>query len=98
MRAIIRPDYMIRSGAFTLLLLATLILAFLYLSGAVGVARHDFFYTLLLAAAWCLYYAHAALLQTRMLGPLLRVAGRVLTVAALASALGFLYWLILLHG
>jgi hypothetical protein len=88
-----RPD----AGGFGLLLIVTLLVAFLYLTGAVSVARHDALYAALLAAVWSLYFIHDKLLRTR-LGLLLRRAGRLLLLAAVASFFGGIYWLILTSG
>jgi len=77
--------------------MVTLLAAFFYLSGAVGVARHDALYASLLTVIWSLYFAHDKLLRTR-LGPLLIRAGRLLLFAGLAGFFGGIYWLILASG
>jgi len=83
------------TGGFGLLLRATLVTAFLYLSGAVSVARHDILYAGLLAAVWGLYFASGPLLRTRLLGPALARAGQVFGIAAAVTFFGFIYWLVL---
>ena len=95
---VIRPQSECRAGGFALLLVATLILALLYFSEAVSVERHDALYAGLLAAVWCLYFAHEPLLRTRVLGRLLVVAGRAMLAGTVAAFFGGIYWLILSHG
>jgi hypothetical protein len=56
-------------GGFTLLFFLTVPAAFLYLSGAAGVARHDTLYAALLAAVWSFYFIHDKLLRIRVFGP-----------------------------
>jgi len=68
--------------------------AFLYLSGAVDVARHDTLYASLLAVVWGLYFFNDKLLQTRLGPPLIR-AGRFLLFSGVAGFFGGIYWLIL---
>lgn len=81
-------------GGFILLLFLTIPAAFLYLSGAVDVARHDTVYTALLAVVWGLYFFNDKLLQTRLGPPLMRV-GRLLLFAGVAGFFGGIYGLIL---
>ena len=75
------------------LLVATLVLAWLYLSGAAGVARHDLLYGALLAGVWAVVFYWDALLGSR-LGPLLvravRLLGKVGGVAFLAAVYGII--------
>ncbi len=78
-----------------MLLLVTIPAAFLYLTGAVNVARHDTLYTALLAAVWGFYFIHDKLLRIRVLGPLLIGAGRLLLFLGIAGFFGGIYWLIL---
>lgn len=85
-----RPD----AGGFTLLFCLTIPAVFLYMSGAVNVARHDRLYASLLAVVWGLYFFHDKLLQTR-LGPALVRIGRLLLFAGVAGFFGGIYWLIL---
>jgi hypothetical protein len=92
-RYIIRPRRWDHSGGFGLLLFATILAAFLYLSGALDVARHDALYTALLAAVWSFYFIHDKLLRTR-LGPVLMRMGQFLLVAGLAGCFGGIFWLI----
>jgi hypothetical protein len=94
-RCVIRPYAHIDGGAFGLLLLATLLLACLYLSGAAGVERHDALYGALLAIVWGFFFAYEPLLKTRVLGPILARAGQAFVAAAGLLFFGFLYWLIL---
>src|SRR5581483_3897751 len=86
------------AGGFTLLLFLTIPAAFLYLSGAAGVARHDSLYAALLAAVWGFYFIHDKLLRIRVLGPLLVRAGRLLLLAGVAGFVGGIYWLIFSKG
>jgi hypothetical protein len=83
---------------YSLLLLATLVGAFLYLTGAAGIARHDALYAVLLAAVWGLYLFHPLLLRTRRLGPLLALAGKLVVLGGGGAFFGLVYWLILTHG
>ena len=46
-------------------------------------------------AVWGVFFAYEPLLRTRVLGPILAWAGRVLAAAAGLLFFGFLYWLIL---
>ena len=86
------------ADGFAVLLPATLVAVFFYLSGAGGMARHDRLYAALLVAIWGVYFFHPALLRVRVLGPLLIAAGRVLVLAGLAGFFGGIYWLIFSHG
>lgn len=81
-----------------MLLFVTIPAAFLYLSGAAHVARHDGLCMVLLAAVWGFYFLHDKLLQLRVLGPLLVRAGRLLLLAGLAGFFGCIYWLIFRNG
>ncbi len=94
-RYVVRPQSSVHSGGFALLLLVTIPTAFLHLSGAVNVARHDRLYEVLLAAVWGFYFIHDKLLRIRVLGPLLIVAGRLLLFAGVAGFFGGIYCLIL---
>ena len=85
-----------RSLGFSLLLVATLVSAFFYLSGAASLTRHDARYIVLLVAVWVFYFLHDFLLATR-LGPLLVLAGRLLLIASVVGFFGGIYWLILTH-
>ena len=85
------------AGGFALLFFSTIMAAFLYLSGAANVVRHDVLYAALLAAVWGVYFSSDKLLRTR-LGPLLMQAGRLLVLAGIAGFFGGIYWLILTHG
>jgi hypothetical protein len=80
------------------LLLLTLVGAFLYLSGAAGIARHDALYAALLATFWGAYLIQIPLLRTRILGSLLRAAGKLLLPAGVVAFFGVIYWLILSHA
>jgi hypothetical protein len=93
-RYIIRPYSHPDAGGFGLLLFVTIPAAFLYLSGAVDVARHDTLYASLLVVVWGLYFFHDKLLQTRLV-PLLMRIGRLLLLAGVAGFFGGIYWLIL---
>ena len=95
-RYVIRPRSWVHSGGFSLLLFVTIPVAFLYLSGAVNVERHDALYAAMLAAVWGFYFASGKLLRTR-LGPLLVRAGQFMLLAGVAGFFGFVYWLILTH-
>lgn len=96
-RYIIRPYSHPDAAAFGLLLFVTIPAAFLYLSGAVNVARHDALYASLLAVVWGLYFFHDKLLQTR-LGPLLMRISRLMLFAGVAGFFGSIYWLIFSNG
>ena len=85
-----------RSLGFYLLLVATLVSAFVYLSGAASVARHDARYLALLVAVCVFYFLHEFLLATR-LGPLLMLAGRLVLFGSVVGFFGGIYWLILTH-
>jgi len=85
------------AGGFPLLFFATIVAAFLYLSGAADVARHDVLYAALLAAVWGLYFSCDKLLRTR-LGPLLMQTGRLLLLGGIAGFFGGIYWLIFRNG
>lgn len=90
-----RPD----AGGFFLLCAVTFPAAFLYLSGAIDVARHDTLYAALLSAVWGFYLLHPPLLRIRILGPLLIGAGRLLLIAGVFGFFGMMYWVILTpHG
>jgi hypothetical protein len=89
-----RVYYRHDAGGFILLLFLTIPAAFLYLSGAADVARHDTLYASLLVVVWGLYFFNDKLLQTR-LGPPLRRIGRLLLLAGIAGFFGGIYWLIL---
>ena len=78
-----------------MLLSVTIPAAFVYLSGAVNVARHDTLYTALLEVIWGLYFLYPPLLRIRVLGPLLIGAGRLLLFVGIAGFFGGIYWLIL---
>jgi hypothetical protein len=95
-RYVVRRRSWVHSGGFGLLLLMTIPAAFLYLSGAVHVARHDTLYAALLAVVWGMYFTSDKLLRTR-LGTLLMRAGLLLGFAGIAGFFGFVYWLILSH-
>jgi len=86
-----RPAY-----GFFLLMYLTIPAAFLYLSGAAYMARHDGLYAVLLAAVWSVYFTSDTLRRTR-LGLLLVRAGMLLVLAGVAGFFGFVYWLILRH-
>ena len=79
------------------MLCVTIPVTFLYLSGAVDVARHDAIYASLLAAVWGVYFVQDKLLRTR-LGPLLVRVGQLLVLAGVAGFFGGIYWLILASG
>ena len=83
------------AGGFVLLCAVTFPAAFLYLSGAVDVARHDTLYAILLSAVWGFYLLHSPLLRIRDLGPLLIGAGRLLMIAGVFAFFGMVYWVIL---
>ncbi|HWG42674.1 MAG TPA: hypothetical protein VN688_07800 [Gemmataceae bacterium] len=85
-----RPYSRPGASGFALLLMVTLVAAFLYLSGAADVARHDVLYAALLAAVWGLYFMNDKLLRTRV-GSLLARVGQFLL---LAGFFGGIYWLI----
>jgi hypothetical protein len=89
-----RPHTWVHCGGFGSLLSATIPIAFLYLSGAITVARHDGLYAALLAGVWGFYFLHDRLLRIRVLGPLLIGVGRLLLFAAVAGFFGGIYWLI----
>lgn len=95
-RYAVRPNSRAGVSRFGQLLMVTLLGAFLYLTGAANVARHDALYAALLAAAWGFYFFHDRLLRTR-LGPLLMLAGQLLPPAAAVSFFGFVLWLVLSH-
>src|SRR5579872_4997108 len=82
---VLRPRSPFRSGGFALLWSVTLPAAFLYLSGAAGVARHDALYGTLLAAVWGFFFGHDKLLRVRVLGPLLILSGQLLVLAAVVG-------------
>lgn len=92
-----RPHSQADAGGFILLFFLTIPAAFLYLAGAVDIARHDALYAVLLAAVWGFYFLHDKLLLTR-LGPLLMRVGRLLMLLAAASFFGGIYWLIFRDG
>ena len=96
-RYLVRPHWHPEAGGFCLLLFVTIAAAFLYLSGAVDVARHDALYASLLAAVWGVYFLQDRLLRTR-LGPLLMRVGQLLVLAGVAGFFGGIYWLILASG
>lgn len=85
------------AGGFTLLFFLTIPAAFVYLSRAVNVARHDALYAALLVAIWGFYFTHDRLLRTR-LGPLLVRIGRLLLIVTIAGFFGFVYWIVLTHS
>ena len=85
------------AGGFILLLFVTIPTAFLYLSGAVKVARHDDLYAALLATVWGFYFVHEPLLRIRVLGPLLVRAGQLSLLASVAGFFGLVYWIVLTH-
>jgi hypothetical protein len=85
------------SGGFALLLAATLLAAFLYLSGVANVARHDALYAAALIMVWCLYFLHDRLRRLRTLGPVVTLAGELLPPAAALSFFSFVLWLVLSH-
>ncbi|HEY7330673.1 MAG TPA: hypothetical protein VH592_23740 [Gemmataceae bacterium] len=91
-----RPPSRSNSGGFTLLLFLTMPAAFLYLCGALHIARHDSLYAALMAMVWGAYFNSDKLLNTR-LGPLLRLAGQCLVLGACVSFFGFVFWLVLSH-
>ena len=93
-RYVIRLDTSCHAGCFGLLLAATLVATFLYLSELVGIARHNALYAALLATAWTCYFVSGPLLRVRVLGPALACAGRMLAGFTIAVFFGFLYWLI----
>jgi len=95
-RYVVRRRSWVHSGGFSLLLFVTIVAAFLYLSGAVDVRRHDALYAALLTVVWSAYFTHDRLLRTR-LGPLLVRGGQVLLLAGIAGFFGLVYWLILTH-
>jgi hypothetical protein len=98
-RGAIRRHPPSRSGGLGSLLCLTLVAAFLYLSGAVSMVRHDGLYAALLAAVWGFYFMHEPLLRMRVFGPLLIRTGQLLLLAAAAGFFGGIYWLILsAHG
>ena len=80
-----------------MLLMLTLPVAFLYLSGAIAVPRCDILYAVLLSAIWGFYFIHDRLLETRI-GPVLEWAGLLLALAALIGFFGGIYWLIFTHS
>jgi hypothetical protein len=88
----------VHADGFAVLLPATLVAVFFYLSGAGGMARHDGLYAALLLAIWGLYFFRPPLLRVRVLGPLLIGAGRVLVVAGFVGFFGGIYCLIFSHG
>jgi|SRR5579884_1696261 len=94
----VRQREWVHASGFGLLLSLTLPAAFLYLSGAVDVGRHDTLYAALLAAVWGFYFLHPPLLRVRVLGPLLIVAGRLLLLATVIGFFGGIYWIILRNG
>lgn len=85
------------AGGFAFMITLTVPAAFLYLSGAVNVARHDALYTVLLIAVWGIYFIHPLLLRLPVLGSLLVGAGRLMLFAGVAGFFGGLYWLVLSH-
>ena len=95
-RYVIRRRRWVHVPGFGPLLSATLVAAFLYLSGAAGATRHDVVYAVLLVAVWGFYFLHPALLRTR-LGPLLVVAGQLLALGVVAGFFGGIFWLIFSH-
>jgi hypothetical protein len=96
-RYVIRLDTSCHAAGFGLLLVATLVASFLYLSELVRIARHDMLYGALLVSVWAGYFASGLLLRTRLLGPALACASQVLAALAPALVFGFVYWLILVH-
>ena len=105
-RSVPQPRVPVRSAArrssrsstagFGLLLFVTMAVAFLYLSGALHVTRHDSLYAALLALVWGVYFTSGKWLRTP-LGRLLRLAGQLLVLGGLASFFGFVLWLVLSH-
>lgn len=93
-RYVIRLDTSSHAAGFGLLLAATMVATFLYLSELVRIARHDTLYAALLAAAWACYFASGPLLSMRVVGPALACAGRVFAGLTIALSFGFLYWLL----
>lgn len=81
---------------FTVLSFLSIVGAFVYLSGAVKIARHDALYAALLAAVWSVYFTHDKLLRTR-LGPLVARIGQLSLIAGVAGFFGFVYWIVLTH-
>jgi hypothetical protein len=93
-----RPHPRSDAGGFVLLCALTFPAAFLYLSGAVSVARHDTLYAALLSSVWGFYLLHPPLLRIRVLGPLLIGAGRFLLAATVIGFFAGVYWVIFSHG
>jgi len=93
-RYVVRRRSWVHSGGFGLLLFVTIPAAFLYLSGAVDVKRHDTLYAVLLVAVWSFYFASGKLLRTRF-GPLLVRGGQLLLLSGVVGFLGLVYWLVL---
>jgi hypothetical protein len=83
-----------RSDVPGALLAATLLLAWLYLFGAAGIARHDAAYGALLAGVWAGLVFWDALLESRA-GALLTRAVRVLAGMGGVAFLPAMYWIIL---
>jgi hypothetical protein len=77
-----------------MLLVGTLLLTALYLTGAAGIARRDVLYGTLVAAAWAVFYSWQKVLDSAS-GRLLAAAGRRLGPVAGVLFLGFVYWTIL---
>ena len=97
LRALPRRSAPPRSAGFVLLLWITLLAVFLYLSGLAGWAKHDGLYAVLLTVVWGFYFAHDKLLRVRVLGALLRLAGRVVLLGSVVGFFGGIYWLVFTH-